>query len=76
MTEDARQIILWIKKQINIAKTDHIDKAWNENHKYYKKQPWEKSAEGEINRQTRRSGKKMIFFVCTKLTIRIFGCNL
>lgn len=29
------QIITWIKKQINIAKTDHIDKAWNGTHQWY-----------------------------------------
>lgn len=35
MKEETKKLIDWIKKQINIAKTDHINKAWNGKHETY-----------------------------------------
>lgn len=35
MKQETKDLIIWIKKQINIAKTDHIDAAWNGKHKQY-----------------------------------------
>lgn len=37
MKQETKELIDWIKKQINIAKTDHIDKAWNGQHEHYNK---------------------------------------
>lgn len=35
MKKETKELIDWIKKQINISKTDHIDKAWNGEHEAY-----------------------------------------
>jgi hypothetical protein len=35
MKQETKELIDWIKKQINIAKTNNIDPAWNGNHKKY-----------------------------------------
>lgn len=35
MKQETKELIDWIKKQINIAKTNNIDPAWNGNHKAY-----------------------------------------
>lgn len=35
MKEETKELVDWIKKQINISKTDHIDKAWNGEHEAY-----------------------------------------
>lgn len=37
MKQETKELVDWIKKQINIAKTDHIDKAWNGQHEWYNK---------------------------------------
>ena len=37
MKQETKELIVWIKKQINIARTDHIDKAWSGQHEQYNK---------------------------------------
>ena len=35
MKEETKELIIWIKKQINLAKQNCIDVAWNGKHEYY-----------------------------------------
>lgn len=35
MKQETKELINWIKKQINLAKENCIDVAWNGKHKYY-----------------------------------------
>lgn len=35
MKQETKELIDWIKKQINIAKTNNIDPAWNGKHEAY-----------------------------------------
>jgi hypothetical protein len=35
MKQETKELIDWIKKQINIAKTNNIDPAWNGQHEAY-----------------------------------------
>lgn len=35
MKQETKELIDWIKKQINIAKTNNIDPAWNGKHETY-----------------------------------------
>jgi hypothetical protein len=35
MKQESKEIVNWIKKQINLAKENCIDVAWNEKHEYY-----------------------------------------
>ena len=35
MKQETKELVNWIKKQINIAKTNNIDPAWNGQHEAY-----------------------------------------
>lgn len=35
MKQETKELINWIKKQINLAKENCIDFAWNGKHEYY-----------------------------------------